>query len=340
MLLLTLLFGKLTLTNLLVFGVTITALAFSSLFVLSSLTSWPKRKRKDFLVPVKAYDSKGEGKVLKNLLRDDPHERPLFTESTVYLSVIVPAMNEKDRLPTMLDECFDYLLQRAKKEENFTFEVLVVDDGSTDETADIAADYGRKHPGLLKVLKLERNLGKGGAVRNGVLHCGGKLILFADADGATKFSDIEKLERSLMRISRGLDETFPVVAVGSRAHLEAEAVATRSLFRNILMHGFHLLVYLFSSRTVRDTQCGFKLFTRAAAARVFPVLHVERWAFDVELIYLCELWMIPIVEVCVTWHEVEGSKIVPVISWLQMGRDLILIWFRYRFGIWTDKVQE
>ncbi|PIO70306.1 RNA polymerase Rpb3/Rpb11 dimerization domain protein [Teladorsagia circumcincta] len=62
------------------------------------------------------------------------------------------------------------------------------------------------------------------------------------------------------------------------------------------MHGFHWLVYLFSSRTVRDTQCGFKLFTRAAAARVFPVLHVERWAFDVELIYLCELWMIPIVE--------------------------------------------
>ncbi|KAK6023682.1 RNA polymerase Rpb3/Rpb11 dimerization domain protein, partial [Ostertagia ostertagi] len=120
------------------------------------------------------------------------------------------------------------------------------------------------------------------------------------------------------------------------AHLEAEATATRSLFRNFLMHGFHWLVYLFSSRTVRDTQCGFKLFTRAAAARVFPVLHVERWAFDVELIYLCELWMIPIVEISVTWHEVEGSKIVPVISWLQMGRDLILIWFRYRFGIWTD----
>ncbi|KAK6017190.1 hypothetical protein OSTOST_17323 [Ostertagia ostertagi] len=172
------------------------------------------------------------------------------------------------------------------------------------------------------------------------MHCGGKLILFADADGATKFSDIEKLEKGLMRISRGLDETFPVVAVGSRAHLEAEATATRSLFRNFLMHGFHWLVYLFSSRTVRDTQCGFKLFTRAAAARVFPVLHVERWAFDVELIYLCELWMIPIVEISVTWHEVEGSKIVPVISWLQMGRDLILIWFRYRFGIWTDTVQE
>ncbi|KAK6021236.1 hypothetical protein OSTOST_13100 [Ostertagia ostertagi] len=97
MLLLTLLFGKLSLTNLLVFGVTITALAFSSLFLLSTLTSWPKRKRKDFLTPVKSYDSSGEGDALTNLLRDDPNVRPLFTDSTVYLSVVIPAMNEEVR---------------------------------------------------------------------------------------------------------------------------------------------------------------------------------------------------------------------------------------------------
>ncbi|VDL64980.1 unnamed protein product [Nippostrongylus brasiliensis] len=249
-------------------------------------------------------------------------------------------MNEEDRLPIMLDECIEYLSERRKNEKEFSFEIIVVDDGSVDRTADIAAEYGRKTDGAVKVLKLERNLGKGGAVRNGVLHCSGKLVLFADADGATKFSDVEKLEKALTRMSGGLDETFPGVAVGSRAHMEEEATATRSLFRNILMHGFHFLVYLFSSRTVRDTQCGFKLFTRAAASRVFPVLHVERWAFDVELIYLCEKWMIPIVEIAVTWHEVEGSKIVPVLSWIQMGRDLVLIWFRYRFGIWTDTVEE
>ncbi|VDL87722.1 unnamed protein product [Nippostrongylus brasiliensis] len=258
-----------------------------------------------------------------NLLRSDPLERPRFTDSSVYLSVIVPAMNEEDRLPIMLDECveylserrknekefsfedrlpimldecIEYLSERRKNEKEFSFEIIVVDDGSVDRTADIAAEYGRKTDGAVKVLKLERNLGKGGAVRNGVLHCSGKLVLFADADGATKFSDVEKLEKALTRMSGGLDETFPGIAVGSRAHMEEEATATRSLFRNILMHGFHFLVYLFSSRTVRDTQCGFKLFTRAAASRVFPVLHVERWAFDVELIYLCEKWMIPIVE--------------------------------------------
>ncbi|KJH53421.1 glycosyltransferase, group 2 family protein [Dictyocaulus viviparus] len=222
---------------------------------------------------------------LPNLLRGH-REKPLFTQSTVYLSVVVPAMNEK---------------------------VLVIDDGSTDGTADIAVEYGKKFDGKLKVLKLERNLGKGGAVRHGVMHSSGKLILFADADGATRFSEIEKLERGLLRISGGppVDESFPGVVVGSRAHLEAESCATRSLLRTILMHAFHALVWLFSSRTIKDTQCGFKLFTRASAAQI-----------------------------CVTWQEVEGSKIVPFWSWLQMGRDLILIWFRYRVGIWNDQIQE
>ncbi|ETN84264.1 RNA polymerase Rpb3/Rpb11 dimerization domain protein [Necator americanus] len=179
-------------------------------------------------------------------------------------------MNEEERLPIMLNDCLEYLQRRKAAEKDFTFEVLVVDDGSTDRTAAVGVEYGRRYNGVVKVLKLERNLGKGGAVRNGVMHSGGKLILFADADGATKFSDIERLEKGLLRMSGGppVDESFPAVVVGSRAHLEAEAVATRSFFRTILMHGFHLLVWLFSSRTVRDTQCGFKLFTRASAARM------------------------------------------------------------------------
>ncbi|KAL6742534.1 hypothetical protein Aduo_015677 [Ancylostoma duodenale] len=340
--LLSALFGLLTFENLCLCGFTIATMACGALFLLSSIVPWPKRKRRDFIASTSSYEGKGEGARLTNLLREDPHDRPCFTESSVYLSVVVPAMNEQERLPKMLDECLEYLLERRRNDDDFTFEVLVVDDGSTDRTADIGVEYGRKHNGVVRVIKLEKNLGKGGAVRSGVLHSSGKLILFADADGATKFSDIERLEKGLLRMSGGppVDESFPAVIVGSRAHLEAEAVATRSFLRTILMHGFHLLVWLFSSRTVRDTQCGFKLFTRASAARVFPVLHVERWAFDVELIYLCELWRIPVLEVSVTWHEVEGSKIVPVWSWLQMGRDLILIWFRYRVGIWTDEVQE
>lgn len=111
-------------------------------------------------------------------------------------------------------------------------------------------------------------------------------------------------------------------------------MAKRSFGRTVLMLGFHFLVWLFCVRTVHDTQCGFKLFTREAARELFPNLHVERWAFDVELLYLAESLGIPIAEVAVNWTEIEGSKIVPVWTWLQMGMDLMLIWFWYAVGFW------
>jgi dolichyl-phosphate beta-glucosyltransferase len=174
----------------------------------------------------------------------------------------------------------------------------------------------------------------GGAVRFGTMHARGQLIMFADADGATRFSDVSKLEDELRRVCGNIDWTCPSIVVGSRAHLEQRSIATRSLFRTILMVGFHLLVRLFTVRTIRDTQCGFKMFTRAAASQLFTIMHIERWAFDVELLYIAEQLHIPIVEVGVAWNEVDGSKLTPVWSWIEMGRDLLLIWFRYASGIW------
>ena len=124
------------------------------------------------------------------------------------------------------------------------------------------------------------------------------------------------------------------IICGSRAHLEEEEKAKRSLFRLFLMHGFHFLVWFFCVKSVHDTQCGFKLLTRESARQVFTALHVERWAFDVEMLYIAESLKIPITEVAVEWQEIEGSKIVPVWSWLQMGRDLMLISLRYKLGSW------
>ncbi|GMS83116.1 hypothetical protein PENTCL1PPCAC_5291, partial [Pristionchus entomophagus] len=178
------------------------------------------------------------------------------------------------------------------------YQVIIVDDGSTDDTANTAAVYGRRFEGLVHVLKLDENRCKGGAVRVGVLHARGRLVLFADADGATKFEVRKDLEKSMKRLCGGdIEYTFPGLVVGSRAHLESESVATRSFFRTILMVGFHSLVWLFAVRTVKDTQCGFKLFTRGAAARIFPVLHVERWAFDVDVLYLAEMLKMRVDEV-------------------------------------------
>ncbi|KAF8382686.1 algn-5, partial [Pristionchus pacificus] len=343
-----------------VVGLVLGSVGVAALFVVSTLTPWKRRTRKEMLSPVFVYAPHNDNPVrtflllFKNFfyylnykktpfhrLLTEKNERPFATDAQLYLSVIIPAMNEEKRLPIMLNETLSYLSLRNHQNPDFTFEVIIVDDGSTDDTANTAAIYGRRHEGLVHVLKLEENRGKGGAVRAGVLHARGRLILFADADGATQFEDLEKLEKSMKRLCGGdIDETFPALVVGSRAHLESESVATRSFFRTILMMGFHALVWLFAVRSVKDTQCGFKLFTRGAAARIFPVMHVERWAFDVEILYLAEMWKLKVDEVAVVWHEVDGSKIVPVWSWLEMGRDLILIWFRYTVGIWKPEVLE
>lgn len=171
----------------------------------------------------------------------------------------------------------------------------------------------------------------------------GSQLLFADADGATKFADLQKLETEMRNITPLTDWENPAIVIGSRAHLEAEAITTRHTFRTFLMYGFQFLVWLFAVRGIRDTQCGFKLFTRSAAQSLFGLMHVERWAFDVELLYLARALNIRVHEVNVNWIDVNGSKITPIWSWLEMGRDLFLIWFRYAIGAWrytTSREQE
>ncbi|XP_012734153.2 dolichyl-phosphate beta-glucosyltransferase [Fundulus heteroclitus] len=249
------------------------------------------------------------------------------------LSVVIPAYNEELRMPVMLDEAMQYLENRQKQNPSFTYEVIVVDDGSKDKTTEVALQYTDKYSAdKVRVLTLVRNRGKGGAVRMGTLSSRGKLILMADADGATKFSDIEKVEAGLKDINTGSDNL--AISCGSRAHLEKDSVAQRSVFRTFLMYGFHFLVWFLCVRGIKDTQCGFKLFTREAALKTFSSLHVERWAFDVELLYIAQCFKIPIAEVAVNWTEIEGSKLVPFWSWLQMGRDLIFIRLRYITGAW------
>lgn len=101
------------------------------------------------------------------------------------------------------------------------------------------------------------------------------------------------------------------------------------------MHGFHFLVWLFAVRKIRDTQCGFKLLSRSSARILFEIMHVERWAFDVELLFIAQTLKMPIKEIAVKWTEIEGSKLTPLWSSIQMGKDLFLIWFRYTIGAWS-----
>lgn len=259
----------------------------------------------------------------------------------VDLSVVVPAYNEELRLPSMLDETVTFLEDRCKNkstvhqlydtEHRFNYEIIVVDDGSTDRTTECCQKYGEKYNcHRIRVITLPENKGKGGAVKAGVLAARGNFIMFADADGASKFSDVIKLE-DFMYENRNKDL---VLAIGSRAHLEEEAIASRSLFRTILMKGFHLLVWICCVRTVRDTQCGFKMFNRLAAKLLFNHCHNQSWAFDVELLYLAEKIKCTIGEVAISWQEVDGSKIVPVFSWIRMGWDVICLATLYTFGVY------
>lgn len=273
---------------------------------------------------------------------NEKQEKCLFPSvndpASVELSVIVPAYNEDERLPMMMDEALEYLEERKKKLKSFTYEVIVVDDGSKDKTTQTAQSYCNKYGSdKIRVLTLAKNRGKGGAIRLGMFSARGRYLLFADADGASKFSDFTKLENEMKNMKK--DSSNRAVVCGSRAHLEEESIAQRSFFRTILMKGFHFVVWFLCVRGIKDTQCGFKLLTREAAVVLFSNLHVERWAFDVDMLFLAQYFNIPVGEVAINWTEIEGSKMVPVFSWIQMGKDIILIRLRYFLGAWkiTEK---
>jgi dolichyl-phosphate beta-glucosyltransferase len=248
----------------------------------------------------------------------------LFKPASIYLSVVVPAFNEAERLPKMLQATLAYLKQRK-----FSYEVIVVDDGSTDKTSEVAMLFSD-----VQVVKLARNQGKGAAVKTGVLHSLGEQILMVDADAATEISDLEKLQLVM-------DQKMTSVVFGSRAHLEAsDAVARRSALRNFLMKCFHLCVSLFVGSNVQDTQCGFKLFKRQAAQLLFPSLHLCRWAFDIELVELCRRLNFRISEVPVNWQEIPGSKLHVISASFQMLRDMASVRFCYSVGLWNPIISK
>lgn len=260
----------------------------------------------------------------------------LIEDGTIDLSLIVPAYNEEDRLPDMMGEMIEYLGTLSKSDAKVTWEIIIVDDGSSDGTSAVALKYVRDlGSNTVRLLRLHSNCGKGGAVRKGMMRARGKFLLMVDADGATTASDLEKLMNAVAPCKPGDMR----VAVGSRAHQQDEAVAQRAWYRNVLMHGFHALVaVLAGGHGIRDTQCGFKLFSREAALRLFSSLHIDRWAFDVELMYLAVLLDIPVVEIPVNWREIDGSKVDLFSSTFQMARDILMIRIAYMCRIWRPKL--
>ncbi|ODV65194.1 hypothetical protein HYPBUDRAFT_154040 [Hyphopichia burtonii NRRL Y-1933] len=260
-------------------------------------------------------------------------DQSLHGRGSIELSVVIPCYNETNRLGKMLDEATEYLNKNYKE----NYEILIVDDGSSDGTDDYAlrkATQLKLAPHILRVIKLSSNRGKGGAVTHGLLHSRGRLALFADADGATKFSDVKKLMDWLNQLGNK-----PGVAIGSRSHMvDTDAVVKRSFIRNFLMYGLHTLVYIFGIRAIQDTQCGFKMFNQESVSKVFPHMHTERWIFDVEVLLLCEIQGIAMQEVPVNWQEIDGSKIDLAKDSIGMAIDLVVTRIAYLIG--TYKLNE
>ncbi|KAJ8608203.1 hypothetical protein MRB53_039801 [Persea americana] len=166
----------------------------------------------------------------------------LSDEAAVFLSVVIPAFNETERIRLMLTEAVDFLHEKL----NDTWEILIVDDGSSDATTSITLQWaqeqlksGKLDEGQLRVCTLEQNRGKGGAVIHGMLHHRGRYAIFADADGASRFEDVSLL----LEAARDIERDGLSIAGGSRAHMvSTDAVVKRSPLRNVLMHGFHTFI--------------------------------------------------------------------------------------------------
>lgn len=202
---------------------------------------------------------------------------------TIELTVVVPAYNEESRLSLMLEPALKFFDLKHENDQSFTYEIIVVDDGSSDGTAALVLSYVARHGSeKIRLLSLNPNQGKGAAIRKGMLRGRGRYLLMVDADGATEISDFDRLMSEMLKATvetaASAVTTEPVgLAIGSRAHLQHVSMAKRAFYRTVLMKGMHLAVAVLCTTSIKDTQCGFKLFSRRAAYTLFPQMHLERW---------------------------------------------------------------
>jgi len=241
------------------------------------------------------------------------------------LSVVIPAYNEADRLPPYLAAITKYLEYRALRSE-----ILVVDDGSTDSTATIVHRLSAETP-VIRLLRLRRNLGKGGAVRAGVLAAEGELILIADADGATPIAEIERLE---VELANGAD-----IAIGSRylASRDARYHVQARWHRSVLGDIFNTLIQLLGLRGITDTQCGFKLLRRDVARDLFSLGRIDRYGFDLEILYIAQRRGYRIREVPINWADQPGSKVRVLWDGLQMLADMVRVRRNHAQGLYNPR---
>ncbi|MBN1901811.1 glycosyltransferase family 2 protein [Candidatus Sumerlaeota bacterium] len=230
-----------------------------------------------------------------------------------YLSIVIPAYNEEKRIGTTLGKILEFL-----KTKDFSWEILIVDDGCRDRTIEMAADIlkGTSY----RILKNPRNMGKGATIRAGMLAARGEIRLFTDADLSTP---IEELDKLMIPIKDGFDVTF-----GSRAMKGSKLLVRQPIHREMMGRVFNILVQILHLPGVKDTQCGFKMFTAGAADAIFQRQKMKGFCFDVEILVLARKMGYRIKEVPVSWIDSPQSKVSPLKDSLKMLWDLVKLKFK------------
>jgi len=225
-----------------------------------------------------------------------------------YLSLIFPAYNEEFRISKSLDTAFEYL-----SKQSYSFEVIVVDDGSKDKTVEVVSRLNND----MKIIKQPRNLGKGAAVRRGMLEANGTYRVFSDSDLSTPIYELEKL---LTILQNSTD-----VCIGSRGIDSSLIKEHQPFYREFMGRFFNQIVQLYLLKGIKDTQCGFKGFKEKAAIDIFSNATLDGFSFDVEILFLARKLGYTIKEVAVEWFNDDRTTVDPFKDSIRMLFELIKI---------------
>jgi glycosyltransferase involved in cell wall biosynthesis len=250
------------------------------------------------------------------------------TQYPIY-SIVIPAFNESARIPATLQSVVACIRDRGWRAE-----VIVVNDGSRDATADLVRAFARNAPEV-RLIENPGNRGKGYSVRAGMMQALGDVVMFTDSDLS---APIEEAERLFAAIAQGAD-----IAIGSRWLESARQTHRQPLYRQFFGRCFNAVTRAVMGLRFADTQCGIKAFTRAAAQTVFQLQTIERWGFDPEILFIALNRGYRVVEVPVSWHHDERTRVSYLKDGLKMLEEIAIIrWnaFRGRYGKQVEHVQR
>jgi dolichyl-phosphate beta-glucosyltransferase len=240
-------------------------------------------------------------------------------------SIVIPAYNESARIEAALRE-----VVHCVRERGWDAEIIVVNDGSTDTTAQIVTEFARTAPEV-RIMENPGNRGKGYSVRNGLLQAQGEIVMFTDADLSAPIAEAELL---FAAIRGGAD-----IAIGSRWLERGRQTHRQPLYRQFFGRCFNLLTRTVMGLHYADTQCGFKAFTRAAAQTVFQLQTIERWGFDPEILFIASKRHLRVDEVPVTWGHDERSRMSYLRDGMHMLREMAIIRWNALLGRYDGDIK-